>query len=80
MAENVYRTHLVPSQNYKKYDWCIVTEVHDVSLVDVDDELEGVAEDEDQDDADEHSGHGQVPVDKKWASKSLEVLFRESIL
>ena len=54
----------------------VVTEVHDVSLVDVDNELEGVAEDEDQDDADEHGGHGQVPVDKKWASKSPEVLFR----
>ena len=51
--------------------------MHDVSLVDVDNELEGVAEDEDQDDADEHGGHGQVPVDKKWASKSPEELFRE---
>jgi hypothetical protein len=38
-----------------------LTEVHDVGFVDVDDELEGVAHDEDEDDADQHGGHRQVP-------------------
>ena len=81
--ENVYRTHLVLASGkpvLQKNMTGVVTEVHDVSLVDVDNELEGVAEDEDQDDADEHSGHGQVPVDKKWGSKSPEELFRGLIV
>jgi hypothetical protein len=34
--------------------------VHDVGLVDVDEELEGVADDEDQDDADQNCRNRQI--------------------
>ena len=38
-----------------------LTVVHDVGLVAVDEELEAVADDEDEDDADEHGRHVHVP-------------------
>jgi hypothetical protein len=38
----------------------VLTEVHDVGLVDVDEELEGVADDEDQDDPDQNCRNRQI--------------------
>ena len=38
--------------------------MHDVSLVDVDDELEGVAQDEDEDDSDQNGCHGKISEEK----------------
>ncbi len=48
----------------------VLTKVHDVSLVDVDEELEGVAEDEHQDDANQHRRDVKVPGNKFENSKN----------
>ena len=42
-----------------------LTKVHDVDLVAVDEKLEWVAEEEDQDDANEDGGNVKVPEGKK---------------
>ncbi len=48
----------------------VLTKVHDVSLVDIDEELEGVAEDEHQDDANQHRRDVKVPGNKFENSKN----------
>lgn len=39
--------------------------MHDVSFIDVDEKLEWVANDENQDDANKNSSHGNIPSEAK---------------